>query len=193
MSTPRPGAIAIVDVQTFEVVETFPYSGERVVFSPDGRVAYAATSSDGVAVIDTEDRAITAWLDPGFAPQAIALRPDGAFLYATGFGSTVAVIDVGEARVAASLLVGGLTGDIVAGETAEVMCPGDCNGDGGVAIAELIRCVAIALGLELPSACPYLAREPFAPVQIDELLRAVSSAMDGCGPASPRAVDPSRP
>lgn len=81
-------------------------------------------------------------------------------------------------------------------------CVGDCDGDGGVTIAELVRLVGAALGQ--PSvAC---AIDADVPITIDRLVRAVANALVGCrgfpstptptesSPASPTTTDtPARP
>jgi DNA-binding beta-propeller fold protein YncE len=180
-SPPLPGAIAIVDPQTYEVLKVFPYSSSRVVFSPDGRAVYAAASKNGVAVIDTTAQAITAWVDPGLAPERVAIRPDGAFLYATGFGSTVAVIDTRAAKVWGYLFVGALTGDIAVGEAPDLGCSGDCDGDGQVTVDEILTLVNIALGAEDVRKCSTVeAASTQTAVAITEILRAINNALHGC-------------
>jgi hypothetical protein len=57
-------------------------------------------------------------------------------------------------------------------------CVGDCNGDGSVAINELITAVNIALGNSPPSICPALCSEDG--LDISCLIRMVLSALDGC-------------
>jgi ELWxxDGT repeat protein len=58
-------------------------------------------------------------------------------------------------------------------------CVGDCDGDGGVTIAELVRLVGVALGLPSSGPCA-VGGEPGAAVTIDRLVRAVGNALDGC-------------
>jgi hypothetical protein len=61
-------------------------------------------------------------------------------------------------------------------------CPGDCDASGQVDIAELIRGVNIALGtLDLP-ACSAIDSSANGAVTIDELIAAVSAALNGCPP-----------
>ena len=56
------------------------------------------------------------------------------------------------------------------------LCPGDCNGDGEVTVAEVVTVVSIALG-DLPvSACP----DAGGSIGIDEVIAAVQAALDGC-------------
>ena len=177
---PLPGAIAVVDLETTAIVKAFPYSSRRVVFEPDGHVAYAATDSAAVAIIDTAVPAITGWVDVGFAQRSIAIRPDGAFLYVAGFGSTVSVIDTQAAAVATNIFVGALVGDIVTGNAPDLLCPGDCDRDGQVTVDELIVCADIALGTRRPNACPSLSADGTM-ATVADVLRAVKAATNGCG------------
>ena len=59
-------------------------------------------------------------------------------------------------------------------------CAGDCNGDGAVAIDELILGVNIALGSQPVSACPGFDTDGDGTTRIDELILAVQNALAGC-------------
>jgi len=59
-------------------------------------------------------------------------------------------------------------------------CPGDCDGDGTVTIAELIRAVNIALGSLPLSACPAADVGGDGQVSISDLISAVNASLDGC-------------
>lgn len=59
-------------------------------------------------------------------------------------------------------------------------CPGDCNGDGTVTIDELVGGVAIALGASPVADCAALDGDANGEVRIDELLRAVTAALQHC-------------
>jgi hypothetical protein len=110
---------------------------------------------------------------PGSAVLAVALT---ALTPAEGAAHRVAVH---------AQLLGerGAPGDLVdlAVPTAPATCPGDCSGDGTVAINELITGVNIALGSATLDACP-----PFGDcngdgsVAINELIAAVNAALGGC-------------
>jgi hypothetical protein len=63
-------------------------------------------------------------------------------------------------------------------------CVGDCNGDGRVAIAELILGVRILLGQAALSECPSFDADMSGTVSIAELVQAVAAALVGC-PATP--------
>lgn len=66
-------------------------------------------------------------------------------------------------------------------------CTGDCDGDGAVAINELLLGVNIALGNNAIDACPPLDADGDGGVSIAELIDAVGNALTGCPPAA-RAV-----
>ena len=59
-------------------------------------------------------------------------------------------------------------------------CPGDCDGDGVVTIAELVLGVRIALGELDASDCPSLEITGNGAVSIDELMQALRAALFGC-------------
>jgi len=86
---------------------------------------------------------------------------------ATSLGGTVAVLSV--------LAIGSPT-------SAQPVCVGDCNGDGMVAINELIIGVNIALGSAPLSMCPSFDANGDGMVGINELITAVNNALNGCGP-----------
>ena len=60
-------------------------------------------------------------------------------------------------------------------------CPGDCDGDGVVAVAELVTAVGVALGGAPLEACAPGDRDADARITVDELLGAVGGALRGCG------------
>ena len=59
-------------------------------------------------------------------------------------------------------------------------CDGDCNGDGVVSIAELIRGVNIALGRASLDECPAFDINGDGVVSVGELISAVRDALEGC-------------
>jgi hypothetical protein len=59
-------------------------------------------------------------------------------------------------------------------------CTGDCDGDGGVTINELITGVNLALGGSAASTCAAFDANGDGEVTIDELLVAVNRALNGC-------------
>ncbi len=82
---------------------------------------------------------------------------------------------------------------LLAGSTsaASGQCAGDCNGNGLVAINELILAVNVVLGTASPNACRALAPQEngvaeaggeTAAYGIDDIVRAVSHSLNGCPP-----------
>jgi hypothetical protein len=71
-----------------------------------------------------------------------------------------------------------------------IVCAGDCSGDGSVDINELILLVKISLGDADVSQCPagdVTGPEPGVPdgqITVDELIRAVGNALNGCPSAA---------
>jgi len=63
-------------------------------------------------------------------------------------------------------------------------CPGDCNSDGSVAIDELVRAVAIALGRVAGASCPGLDRDDAPGAGVDDVIAATISSGLGCPSAS---------
>jgi len=58
-------------------------------------------------------------------------------------------------------------------------CTGDCDGDGTVSIAEIVRSVTIAQGNPLTQ-CPAIDANGDGTARIDELVAAVAAALSGC-------------
>jgi hypothetical protein len=71
------------------------------------------------------------------------------------------------------------------------VCPGDCSGDGAVAISELVTCVNAALGNA--TGCAACDVDADGVVVINELVAAVRAALGDCPPTpspSPTATEP---
>jgi hypothetical protein len=79
----------------------------------------------------------------------------------------------------------GVNGSIAVTEPPAV-CGGDCNGDGTVAINELVIGVSIVLGALPVDACPGFTGED-ATVDITDLIAAVNDALSGCNAAADTA------
>jgi hypothetical protein len=81
---------------------------------------------------------------------------------------------------------------VVADAKATQACIGDCNGDGQVAISELIVGVRIGLGQAAVSECPAFDADMDGRVTIAELVQAVAAALAGC-PATPTLASSATP
>ena len=67
-------------------------------------------------------------------------------------------------------------------------CTGDCDVNGKVLIDELLTGINIALGNEQASVCPSFDQNNNGIVTIDEILAAVSKALEGCEPEFAQAA-----
>jgi len=60
-------------------------------------------------------------------------------------------------------------------------CVGDCDGNGTVAVNELVTGVIIALDQAPLANCPSLDRNGNEDIEINELVRGVGNLLEGCG------------
>ena len=63
----------------------------------------------------------------------------------------------------------------------DALCPGDCDADGAVSIAELVTSVRVALGAAGGALCAAVDLNTDGAVSVDEVVTSVSRALDGCG------------
>ncbi len=80
-------------------------------------------------------------------------------------------------RIAA---LGAALGVVLGAAAAHAACVGDCDGDGMVAVNELIRGVNIALGNTGIDQCPVFDTDGDGMVGINELVAGVNAALNGC-------------
>jgi hypothetical protein len=59
-------------------------------------------------------------------------------------------------------------------------CVGDCDGDGRIAISELVRGVTLALSGAPPLGCMDLDADDNGAISVNELVSAVNAALNGC-------------
>lgn len=86
----------------------------------------------------------------------------------------------GTATASASLTPTQPAGTATATATGGIACAGDCDGDGDVAINELITLVNIALGLQPVSTCLAGDINRNDEIAINEIITAVNNALNGC-------------
>lgn len=72
-------------------------------------------------------------------------------------------------------------------------CPGDCDGNTEVNVAEILTAVSIALGDVHVDHCFRADQDEDGGIQVDELLRAVNAALVGCAPSELWATLPPVP
>jgi cysteine-rich repeat protein len=69
-------------------------------------------------------------------------------------------------------------------------CDGDCDGNGAVAVEELIAGVSIALGQAALESCRAADRDGDGTVTIDEMIGAIAGALGGCAPSPTPTATP---
>ncbi len=93
------------------------------------------------------------------------------------------------ARAAGATFASIIVFAVLSAASAGARCPGDCDGNGAVAVGELIRAVGIALGRTSLDDCPAADSDGDGSVRINDLITAVSSALDGCpDPGTPTST-----
>jgi hypothetical protein len=63
-------------------------------------------------------------------------------------------------------------------------CAGDCDGDGLVTVAEVVRAVGVALGSAPLSTCEAADADVSGAVTVEEIVAALGAALDGCAAPS---------
>lgn len=203
-----PSSLLVIDTATHTSTPLvqFPYGAQFVAPSPDGTTLYVSHPiHDRVSVIDVASNALRNEIDSASFPYALAFAPDGSVLLVTNIASrSVTVIDPAAEAVVATitvpfepqgLAVGFVPGGCVAPPlpptatpspsatptpTAPPPCGGDCDGDGAVTIAELLRAVAIAIGRMTIDRCPAANLDGSGTVTVDDIVGATRNALSGC-------------
>jgi hypothetical protein len=147
-------------------------------------------NGDGILDLASADSFGTEALDGSVS--VLVGNGDGTFADAEAFGT-----DLGPWGIVAADLNGDRLPDLVTAniDSADVSvllntgtppvpaCAGDCNGDGMVAINELVTGVSIALGSAPVTSCPAIDTDGNGEVAINELVAAVNNALSGCAAA----------
>jgi YVTN family beta-propeller protein len=92
------GDVAVVDVQSYEVVKWIKTNGAgHIHFAPDGKYAYVSNVDlNQISVIDTEAMELLTTVSVGAGPNEAVASPDGAFVYSANVNDdSVSVIEVG--------------------------------------------------------------------------------------------------
>lgn len=177
----------------------------RVAEHPSKDLVYAVGGNQKVTVIDTARHEIVTTIDgPRFAQTSlndVALTPDGSKAYVTRADDdempeddAVVVIDTERNEVAREIKVGRGPSSIAIGPDnlsftalpvpsptpTPIACVGDCDGNGAVALSEVITGVNIALGTTSITRCPACDANGDRIVSIDELIRALTNALGTC-------------
>ncbi len=127
--------------------------------------------------------------DPALPTTLYAGRDDAGVFESTDAGDTWSTINTGLPNtIVRTLAIDPITpGTLYAGTDSGVFsiqevaaCVGDCNGNGQVAINELLMGVNIVLGSRAESACPAFANSQ-GMVDTTRLVAGVNNALTGCG------------
>ncbi|MEY2689792.1 MAG: hypothetical protein RL375_3991 [Pseudomonadota bacterium] len=114
ISMPRSGQVAVLDTETFKVIDNIDAGKTpvRVNLQPDGRFLWVGNNADdavasGVTVVDTETNKSVGFIATGSGHHEMAFTPDSRQVYVTSRQSgTVTVIDVATRRVLKTLATG---------------------------------------------------------------------------------------
>jgi len=136
-----------------------PYGQPDTVFSSDGVFAAIPATQRDRHIVD------------------VAQMTDGAMLAS----KTVAVVQGSAQTATPTATVAPATATPTLG--GPVPCVGDCDDDGSITVAELIRGVNIALGRSDLSTCSGFDVNANGNVAVAELIQAVNAALRGCKPA----------
>jgi hypothetical protein len=110
------------------------------------------------------------YVDPNQLPFFLGTVTDGMLTFAETSGQPVA----GET------ISGTLSAELSQFFSRPGSCPGDCNADRAVTVEELVFGVNLALGGESDQHCFAIDRDENFQVTVNELVRSVSSALEGC-------------
>ena len=185
-----PGSIAVIDATMDSMTATVPVGDNPldIALSPDGATAYVSSfSTDMLDVIDTATLTVTHSIGVGNGPFGLALASGGRYAYVADrqpFGTVargnVAVVDTVTDTVLTKITVGENPTSVAVADTSPPTCAGDCNGDGRVAIDELLLAVNIALGSAPIDQCPLLDSNGDDTATVNEILAAVDDTLAGC-------------
>ena len=189
----------IADTSIFEEDET---TGEAVILGPPGPlVPYAASEQAHIGSVapqliyvdqETQDRVVPAAVPPG-AYYVGWLTQAAEEEYSTVNNSAVVAdrllrVDVAFTPTPTSTR----TPEPTSTETATAppastgtpgalaACLGDCDGDRSVGVDELVRVIAVGLGMAPVAQCPSADADADGQVSITEMIAAVGNALDGC-------------
>ena len=165
------------------------YSQEQPAVAVSGDDVVIAWSSpgdgDGYGVFarrfDTagQPRGAEALVNVAAAGTQGAVSDEGGGLTAAGNGSGALLVAWQSLRLKGAAPDGDGMGVFARAEL-PASCAGDCDGDGAVAIDELIRGVGLALGDGSAAECTALDADGDDRVVIAELIAAVAAALNGC-------------
>ncbi len=179
------GMITAVDLGTGSTIDTYAVGPlpSAILASTDGSTLYVANRGNNtVSIVDVASGDVDS-VDVEPSPISLALSDSGLLVVGHLVGNLLSLIDTTDDNAALESIVAGTNPAALAvarcpggGST----CTGDCNGDGTVAINELILGVNISLGTQAVSQCPAFDDDQSGTVEISELIRAVNNSLNGC-------------
>jgi YVTN family beta-propeller protein len=185
------GNLFVVDTASNAIVADVPAGAApgAIALSPDGSVAYVGSRNDSLFVLDTATRKIIDTIYPVPGPSALVLAPGGSFAYVADISSdTVTVVNLLTRTPVAAVPVGQRPSAIALALPPLTFCVGDCGQEREVTVDELLRGIRIALGEASLDDCPEFDADGDDQVTIDELMQAISNALNGCPPAPATAI-----
>ena len=163
--TPSPTATATPTVSNTPTITLPPTA--TVTLSPTSTVTLAPTGTVTPTAINTATASATPVPSASVTPTRIS-------------SPTATLVPTGTATVTPSTILTFTPLPTPTRTPVTVACAGDCDGNGTVAISELITGVTIALGSQPLDRCPAFDSSGNSGVEINELIAAVSNALDGC-------------
>lgn len=178
------GATAVAVAPHGDLVAAAGFTGNSIALferNAAGDLTFAEAHFDGTAGADGLGGA-----------GAVAFSPGGAELYVAGFADNAltafrlptppptATPTATPTLMPSATATAPPTATEPAASPTASDCAGDCDGDDTTGIAELIRCVNVALGATAVEACPACDADDSGDVAINELIRAVNAALRGC-------------
>jgi hypothetical protein len=149
-----------------------------------GAIAIADVDGDGqldLVTATTTQPAVRVALGDGSRGFGEPMTPAGTGTVVMGRAIAVGAIDDNASPDLAIVNEAGTVVQILLDDTAGApACAGDCNGDGIVAINELLLGVNIAIDLQPVTQCSVFDTDGSSSVEINELIAAVRNALDGC-------------
>ena len=114
VSMPRVNQVAVVDTESFKVIDNIPAGKTpvRTALQPDGRYLWVGNNADddtagGVTVIDTETRKPVGFIRAGAGHHEIAFSADSRHAFVTSRNAgTVTVVDVATRKTLKTLKTG---------------------------------------------------------------------------------------
>jgi len=173
--------VSLIDLSTMEVAEEVAVDEATFgAISKDGSQLYVSGFSPTVSILDAADLSVLDTFDVDGTAGILRVSPDGAFLAVAHLDrDAVTIVDPTSGGLLDVVSLKGRPRDIAFFEC-EPLCPGDCDRDRRVSVAELVRAVNLAIRDDPPDPCLSADIDGDRRISISELIRAVDNALHGC-------------